>query len=139
MIEMKQNERVKKPRGVGGVLYKMLMPLENNERFQQKYSEFNLKLLINAKDTKYAAVVSVNNAKIVIESISNKDKKSLKKKVLKWNGMITTTLPLLLEIATGKLSLMGMVKKIITRKMKVRGIRNLLIMKKMFALAGRLK
>ena len=138
MIETKQNERVKKPRGVGGVLYKMLMPLEKNERFQQKYDKFDLKLLINAKDTKYAAVVSVNDAKITIESISNKDKKSLKKKVLKWNGMITTTLPLLLEIATGKLSLMGMVKKVITRKMKVRGIKNLLIMKKMFALAGRI-
>jgi hypothetical protein len=138
MIETKQKERVKKPRGVGGVLYKMLMPLENNEKFQQKYAKFNLKLLINAKDTKHAAVVSVNNSKILIESISNKDKKSLKKKVLQWNGMITTTLPLLLNIATGKLSLMGMVKKIISRKIKVRGIKNLLIMKKMFALASRI-
>ncbi len=138
MSKTKQKEKIKKPRGVGGVLYKMLMPLENNERFQQNYSKFNLKLMINAKDTKYAAVVSVNNSKISIESISNKDKKSLKKKVLKWNGMITTTLPLLLDIATGKLSLMGMIWKVITRKIKVRGIKNLLIMKKMFALAGRI-
>jgi len=138
MIETEKNEKVKKPRGVGGVLYKILMPLENNERFVQRYSKFDLKLLINAKDTKFAAVVTVNNGKILIESISNKDKKSLKKKVLKWNGMITASLPLFLEIAMGKLSLMGMVKKIITRKMKVRGIKNLLIMKKMFALAGRI-
>ena len=62
MSETKQKEKIKKPRGVGGVLYKMLIPLEKNERFQQNYAKFNLKLMINAKDTKYAAVVSVNNS-----------------------------------------------------------------------------
>ncbi len=139
MIETKQNEKakIKKPKGVGGVLHKMLMPLESNERFIQNYSKFNLKLLINARDTKYAALITINNGKILVESVSNKDKKSLKKKVLKWNGMLATSTTLLLEIAMGKLSIMGMAKKIITRKLKVKGIKNLLIMQKMFALVGR--
>lgn len=139
MIETKQNEKakIKKPKGVGGVLHKMLMPLESNERFIQNYSKFNLKLLINARDTKYAALITINNGKILVESVSNKDKKSLKKKVLKWNGMLATSTTLLLEIAMGKLSIMGMAKKIITRKLKVKGIKNLLIMQKMFALVRR--
>jgi len=139
MSETKQERKVRKPRGVGGVLYTLLMPLETNERFIQRYSKFNLKVLINAKDTKYAAIASINNAKIEIESMSNKDKKSLKKKVLKWNALLVSSTPLLLDIAMGKLSTMGMVKKVMARKMKVRGIKNLLIMKKVFGLAGRLQ
>ncbi len=139
MNETKQEEKVKKPKGVAGILYNLLMPLESNERFKERYSKFHLKLLINPKDTKRAVIVAVNDGKILIEAISNKDKKDLKKKALQWNGMITTSIPILLDIAMGKLNLMGMIKKIISRKMKVRGIKNLLIMKKMFALAGRIK
>lgn len=134
MSESEHKIKAKKPRGIGGVLQKQLLPLETNERFTKRFSNLTLKILINAKDTKYAALVTFNNGKILVESIKNKNKKVLKKKVLNWDGMLSTSTPLLLKIATGKLSIMAMAKKIITRKLRIKGIKKLLIMRKIFEL-----
>ena len=132
-MEVKQAVKLKRAKGIGGVLQKQLAPLETNERFLKKYSNLKLIILLNAKDSKYAAVVRFNEGKITVESVSNADEKALKKKVLLWDGMLKTTTPLFLKIAMGELSLIAMTKKIITRKIKAKGIRNLLKLQKIFA------
>ena len=132
-----QKVRRKRIKGVGGIIYNLLAPLETNQKFQKKYARSFLRILINAKDTRYAAVLTIDCAKIIVESLTNDNKKILKKKVLNYNAMIKANVPILLDITTGKLGLMGMVMKIITFKMKVKVIRKLLKLKKLFAMADK--
>lgn len=133
-MEVKQLVKPKKARGIGGVLQKQLSPLETNKKFLKKYSKLNLTLLLNAKDSKYAAIIRFHNGKIDIESILNSNEEELSKKVLLWDGMLKTTTPIFLKIAMGKIGLFGMGAKMVSRKIKAKGIGKLLKLKKMFTL-----
>jgi len=133
-MEVKQLIKPKKARGIGGVLQKQLTPLETNKKFLKKYSKLNLTLLLNAKDSKYAAIIRFHDGKIDIESILNSNEEELSKKVLLWDGMLKTTTPIFLKIAMGKIGLFGMGAKMISGKIKAKGIKRLLKLKKIFTL-----
>lgn len=133
-MEVKQAVKPKRLRGIAGVLQKQLNPLETNKKFLKKYSKLNLTLLLNAIDSKHAAIIRFHEGRIDIESITNSNEKMLSKKVLLWDGMLQTTTPIFLKIAMGKIGLFGMGAKMISRKIKAKGIRKLLKLKKMFAL-----
>lgn len=126
--------KVKRAKGIGGVLQKQMKSLETNEKFLELYSDINLTFLLNATDTSHAAILIIKQGKIFIESINNEDKKSLKKKVLNWDSMLATSTMLFLDIAMGKLSVGKMGKKIVARKMSAKGLKNLMVLKKIFAL-----
>jgi len=51
---------------------------------------------------------------------------------LGWNGKIETNSQIFLKIAMGELSIWGIVKNVLTRKIKLRGIRKLLKLLKIF-------
>jgi len=51
---------------------------------------------------------------------------------LNWDGKIETSSQIFLQIAMGELSIWGIAKKVLTRKIKLRGIRNLLQLLKIF-------
>ena len=133
-MEVKQAIKPKRVRGIAGVLQKQLAPLETDKKFLKKYKKLKLTLMLNAKDSKYAAVVRFHEGRIDVESIANSNEKALSKKVLLWDGMLRTTTPLFLKIAMGKLGLVGMAKKMISRKIEAKGIRKLLKLKKIIAL-----
>jgi len=88
----------------------------------KKHSKLNLTLLLNAKNSKYAALVRFHEERINFESITNSNKKALSKKVLLGEGMLQTSMPILLIIAIGKIILFGMGVKIFSRKIKAKGI-----------------
>ena len=90
-------------------------------------------ILFNAVDGRYAALLKIDNGNVVVEGLKNKDKKKLKKKNLGWQGKLETTTNLFLKIATSELSTISIIKKIITRKIKIRGIRKVLILKDLFS------
>ena len=110
----------------------MFKNLNDNDYFKKTFEDTNVKLLLNATDGRDAALIIIDKGTIDIESIPNKDKNELKKKKLGWNGKLETTTALFMDIAMEKLSLGGIVKKIITRKVKIRGTRKLLILLKIF-------
>ena len=134
MLETRKKVKVERAKGIGGVLQKQLAPLETNEKFRKFYRDFKATYLLNATDSKYAAMVEFNHTNISVESISNVEKKSLTKEVLKWDAMLATSTPLFLKIAMGELGLGAMVGKIVRRKMKVKGLKNLIMLKKIFGL-----
>ena len=131
-----QEKKVKKKRlkGIAGVISKQMAPLNDSALFKELYGDLNVTYLLNANDSKVAALVSFNEGNIEFDSVSNKDKKALKKKVLGWDSKLETSTPIFLQIAMGELSLGGMVKKVIARKIKVKGIKNLLKLQSIFAL-----
>ncbi len=106
-------------------------PLRDNEDFKNFSKDLNMKVLLNATDAKYAALISVKNGTFTVDGILNDDKKALKKKALGWNGKIATTSLIFFEMATRKFTQGEMLKKILSRKIKIKGVPSLIAFQKM--------
>lgn len=128
-------EKKKKPRGFAGVIYTQLMPLNDKEKFREKYKDSSLKLLLNATDGKYAALINISNGVVDVEGISNKEKEDLKKDVLGWDGKLEMTTQLFLDFGMGKISTGSfLVKWLITRKIKMKNMKKVLTLIDLFAI-----
>lgn len=130
-IKIKKNKRL---RGFPGVVKGLLDPLNSREEFQEEFKDENFTVLLNTNDGKLAALITIQNGNLEIDSIKNIPKENIAKKNAGWGGKLETSTPLFLEIAMGKLSLVGIIFKVITRKIKMRGVRKLLKVLKMFGM-----
>jgi len=130
MVE--SNQENKKIRGFAVLINSILAPLNENKRFQDKFRNVNTKILLNASNLNHAAIIIVDKGLVRVESIPNKPKENLKKSKVGWNGFLEMDTQTFLAIAMNRLSLFGVAKKWLTRKVKMRGIRKLLILLKMF-------
>ena len=119
-------------RGFPGVVKGLLDPLNNKPKFKKKYRNKHFKALLNPNDGKLAALVVVSDGNVDVESIKNTPEENIKKKNAGWNAKLETTTPIFLDIAMGRLSIIGIVVKVLTRKVKLRGIRKLLKLLNMF-------
>jgi uncharacterized membrane protein YkoI len=119
-------ETKKKPRGFASMIYKTVMPLNDNEKFKEKYKDIKSKILLNAVDGKYAALVIIDNGTVDVEGIVNKEKNDLKQDVLGWEAKLETTTELFLKLASGQLGTGASLVKIITRKLKIKGMNKIL-------------
>ncbi len=126
----------KKPRvkGFAGMISKQLDSLNRNDKFKHVFRDVSKKILLNANDAKYAALIKIEKGTLIVEGVENDSKAKLKKKVVGWNGFLSTSTNLLLDAAIGKLPLWKMGIKVLTRKIRVRGIRSLLLLQKMFTI-----
>ena len=125
-MQEQAQKREKRLHGIAGVIVKQLKPIENKEIFIEKYSDLELRVLLNPIDSKYAAIVNLSHGRFEVEDIKNEQKEKLSKDVLNWNAMLETSTLIFLKIAMGELGLVGQAKLIMTRKMKVKGLANLL-------------
>ena len=98
-------------------------PLNNNEKFKEKYADKSFKILLNPKDGKYAALIDVTNGAVSVNGLDNQDKKNLDQKELGWDGFMQTTLALFDEIGKGNLSQSDIVKKVVARKIKMKNVK----------------
>ncbi|MHA2037982.1 MAG: hypothetical protein ACW98X_16215 [Promethearchaeota archaeon] len=128
-------EKKKKLRGFAGIVSRLVHPLNENEKFKEKFKDTDVKVLLNAKDGKYAALLVINNGKIHIEGMKNNPKKNLKKKVVGWDGLLQANTSTFLEILDGDdISLGKVIGKILTGRIKIRGIKKVLILLQLFRL-----
>ncbi len=130
MVE--SNQENKKLRGFAVLINSILAPLNENKRFQDKFRKVNTKILLNASNLNNAAIIIVNKGFLRVESIPNKPKENLRKQKIGWNAFLEMDTQTFLAIAMNRLSLFGVAKKWLTRKVKMRGIRKLLILLKIF-------
>ena len=127
------NEIKKKLRGLAGVVSKLVEPLNENQKFKEKFSDIEVKVLLNATDGKYAALLVIDKGTIHVEGYKNNPKKNLKKKVIGWDGLLqTTTLIFLKILKRDKISKKKFIGKVLTRKIKIRGIKNVLVLLQLF-------
>ncbi|MHA1803324.1 MAG: hypothetical protein ACTSU4_02190 [Promethearchaeota archaeon] len=129
-------EKKKKLRGFASVIAKNLEPLNTNEKFKEQYKDADLKILLNATDGRYAALIKVKNGTVEVEGIKNDNKENLKKEVLGWDGKLETTTELFLKLASGELSTLKMLLKLITRKIKIKGSKYVMELNNLFSLLG---
>lgn len=128
-------EKKKRIRGFAGIVSKQVEPLNDNEKFKEKFKDTEVKVLLNATDGKYAALLVIDKGRIYVEGIKNKPKTNLKKKVVGWDGrlqMSTENFVKLLD--SDELSLGKIVGKILIRKIKIRGIKKVLTLLALFKL-----
>jgi len=128
-------EKKKRLRGFAGIVSKQVEPLNDNEKFKQKYKDTQVKVLLNAKDGKYAALLVIDKGTIHVEDFKNNPKENLKKKVLGWDGLLQTktkTFVGLLE--SDDISIGKVIGKILTGRIKIRGIKHVLVLLPLFSL-----
>ncbi len=126
------NQENKKIRGFAVLINSILTPLNENKRFKEKFRNINTKILLNASNLNHAAIIVVDNGLVRVESIPNKPKENLKKQKIGWDAFLEMDTQTFLAIAMNRLSLLGVAKMWLTRRVKMRGIRKLLILLKMF-------
>ena len=126
-------EKKKRIRGFAGIVSKQIEPLNSINQFKEDFKDKTIKILLNPKDGKNAALLVIENGKVYVEAVDNKDKSQLKKKVVGWDGLLQTTTETFVELLTGDdLSVVSVVGKILTFKIKIRGIKNVLVLLKLF-------
>jgi hypothetical protein len=130
MVE--SNQENKKIRGFAVLINSILTPLNDNEKFKEKFGNTSVKILLNASNLNHAAIIIINEGSLKVESVSNKPKENLKKQKIGWNAFLEMDTQTFLAIAMNRISLIGVAKLWLTRKVKMRGIRKLLILLKVF-------
>lgn len=125
----------KKLRGFAKIVSKEVEPLNENEKFKNKFKDTEVKILLNAKDGKYAALLVIDKGKIYVDGIENKPKSNIKKKNAGWDGLLQADTEVFLELLGGGDVTTGQViKKILTRKLKIRGVKKVLTLMELFDL-----
>ncbi|UCD01457.1 MAG: hypothetical protein JSV23_00040 [Promethearchaeota archaeon] len=128
-------ERKTRLHGFASILSKQVEPLNEMEAFKKKFKDIEVKVLLNAKDGKWAGMLIIDKGKIYVEGIKNTPKENLKKKNAGWDGFLETTTNIFLQLfGSDELSTGKVIKKILARKIKIRGIKHVLILLKLFDL-----
>lgn len=126
-----ENKRI---RGFAGLIANALLPLNQNKQFKEKFANTNIKILLNAVNVNFAALIIIERGMLKVESIPNKPKQNLKKKNLGWDASLTLNTQTFLALAMERLSMFELGLRILRGKVKVRGIRKLLVLKKILSL-----
>ncbi|MHA2429781.1 MAG: hypothetical protein ACXACC_01990 [Promethearchaeota archaeon] len=126
-------EKKKRLKGFAGVVAKQVEPLNSNEKFKEDFKDTELKILLNAKDGKYAALLVIDKGRVYIEGIENSPKENIKKKIVGWDGLLQAKTQIFVDLLGGEdISMGSIVGKILTGRIKIRGIKNVLVLLKLF-------
>ncbi len=121
----------KRIRGFAGLIASGLLPLNDKKKFKEQFSKTNIKILLNAVNVNFAALIIIKNGILRIESIPNKPKENLKKKNVGWDALLAMDAQTYLALAMNRLPMSKLGLKVLSGKVKVRGLRKLIILKKM--------
>ena len=126
------NEEKEKIRGFARLIHSVLGPLNENSKFQEKFKNTEAKILLNASNLKHAALIVIDHGVLNVKSIPNKPKANLKKKKIGWNGFLEMDTQTFLNLALNRVSRLGVAKLWVTHKIRIRGIRTLLLLLNIF-------
>ena len=119
-------------RGFAGLIKSIMEPLNENLEFKENFKKLDRKFLINASNLEHAALISVNQGVLKVESVLNKPESNLKKKLIGWDGYISMDSQIFLALAMNRISIIGIGLKWILGKVKMKGILKLLALLSIF-------
>ena len=119
-------------RGFAGLIKTIMEPLNENPEFKERYKKLNRKFLINASNLNHAALITVKEGILKVESVPNKPETNLKKKAIGWDGYISMDSQIFLALAMNRISIVGIGIKWLSRKVKMGGILKLLSLLSIF-------
>ena len=122
----------KNARGFAGLIANVMEHLNDNQNFKEKFRKTQKKFLINASNLNYAALITIDNGRLSVKSIANKPKNNLKKKVTGWDGFISMDSQIFLALAMDRISKIKVALKWLTGKVRMKGLRKLITLLKIF-------
>lgn len=126
-------EKKKRLKGFAGIVSKQIEPLNSIEKFKEDFKEKELKILLNAKDGKIAALLVIDKGRIYVEGIENIPKENIKKKIVGWDGLLQAKTQVFVDLLGGeKVSMGNIIGKILTGRIKIRGIKKVLVLLDLF-------
>lgn len=132
MMIMTEEKKVRL-KGFAKIVSQQIEPLNLIEQFKEDFKERELKILLNAKDGKYAALLVIDHGKIYVEGVENTPKSNIKKKTVGWDGLLEATTQTFVELLGGEnVSTGSVIWKILTFKIKIKGIKNVLVLLDLF-------
>ncbi len=126
-------EKKTRLKGFAKIVAKEIEVLNTIEQFKEDFKDSLIKILLNAKDGKYAALLVIEKGSIYVEGIENNPKSNISKKVLGWDGLLQAKTQVFVELlGGGDISMGSIIWKVITFRVKIKGIKNVLILMKLF-------
>jgi len=128
-----KTKKEKRLRGFAATVAKIFEQVNNSDDFKDFAKTINIRFLLNPLDDKTAALITIEEGTLKVEGIGNKDLKNLKRSELGWNAKMQANLHFFLDVAAGKISQAKLVKLIIKRKVKVRGLTYFILLQKVLS------
>ena len=126
-------EKKTRLKGFAKIVAKEIEVLNTIEQFKEDFKDSLIKILLNAKDGKYAALLVIEKGSIYVEGIENNPKSNISKKVLGWDGLLQAKTQVFVDLlGGGDISMGSIIWKVITFRIKIKGIKNVLILMKLF-------
>lgn len=122
---------IKEPRGFAGLIANIMNPLNEDPNFKQAFKNTERRILINATNLHYAALLTIENGSLKVESVRKEPKTNLAKKVTGWNGYVAMDTQIFLALATKRLSLIQLGVKFLKSEVKLKGVFKLLVLLKL--------
>ena len=129
MTEVKEEKKM--VRGFAGLIYSVMMPLNEKEKFREKFAKTQLKIIINASNLNYAALMIIDKGTVDVQSIPNKPKENLSKDNVGWDAFLEMNAAVFLAFSMKRLSLPGMAKLVLKREVRLKGLRKLMALMQM--------
>ncbi len=131
---MSENEEKKKRlKGFPKIVAKEVEVLNTIEKFKEDFKDQLIKIMLNPKDGKQAALIVIDHGQIYVEAVDNNPKENIKKKVAGWDGFFQTDTKTFADLlGGGDITVGQIVGKLLTRKAKIRGVKNVLTLLKLF-------
>jgi putative sterol carrier protein len=117
--------------GLAGLLWQQLGKVNQNTKFKEEYADSKMSFLYNLTDQRYSALITIKNGTLDVKHIEN-DSDSIKN--IEVDGSITCTASLFFDFTGGKISKVGMILKMLTGKLKVKGAKKMQELAKIMAL-----
>ncbi|TFF93198.1 MAG: hypothetical protein EU544_06250, partial [Promethearchaeota archaeon] len=117
----------KELQGFAKIIWKILIPLNQNPKFKRAFKDEEKAFLLKFTDAENAILIQINHGKIKIDSLKEVDNLYDK---YDCDAMLQTDLSTFLEISSGELSTWDILKKIIKREIKVKGLTKLPLLSK---------
>ncbi|MFW9785729.1 MAG: hypothetical protein ACFFFB_25825 [Candidatus Heimdallarchaeota archaeon] len=118
-------------RGLAALLWQFIEPLNSNKEFKEKFGDTNLSILLNPKDQKWAALLKIEKGTIEADSVRN-DEETLND--LQLDSLFEAPAETFLNLFSDGLSAGPLLIKMITRKIKIKGLRKMMALKEIFEL-----
>ncbi|MHA1369506.1 MAG: hypothetical protein ACTSWN_00695 [Promethearchaeota archaeon] len=124
-----KKKKKKRPRGFAGMIWGQVKLLNESDYFKEKYGQDNLSFLLVATDQRYAAHIIVKDGVVSVDGIPN-TKEDLKQ--VKPSASMRCKFDDFFAIAAGKVKTAGLLAWLITRRLKIKGIKKLMRLLKYF-------
>jgi hypothetical protein len=125
----KKGEKKKRLKGFAKLLKpefdKLMEKEEFRKRFEEKFKDSKIIILLNPVDGRYASIIKVIDGTIEFDSVKNKEDK-ISQKAIGWNAKLETTTEIFMKLAADQLSMASIIWKWIIRKIKVKNYKKIL-------------